>query len=80
MPPKRKTTARSKASKRPKTSSPSVNTAAAAVSRDGSEHVGSEKGNDSDVIDVDAGNNKSGDDLGSEDELGNFPCLWVFNG
>jgi hypothetical protein len=80
---KRKTNAGSKASKRPKTSSASVNSAAAAVSRDGSEHVGSEKGDDDvidvDAVDADAGNGESGDE-GSEDELGKCLCLWVFNG
>ena len=80
MPPKRKTTTCSKASKHLKMLSPSVNTAALGLSRDGSEHVDSENGNDSNIIDVDAENNESGDDLGSKDELGNFPCLWVFNG
>jgi hypothetical protein len=84
MAPKRKTTAGSKASKRPKTSSPSVNSAAAALSRDGSEHPTSEK-DDNNVIDVDAvdanaSNDESGEDEGSEDELGKFLCLWVFNG
>jgi len=47
-------------------------------------NTGSEKGNndviDVDAVDDDASNNVSGEEEGSEDELGKFLCLWVFNG